>query len=92
MDFQKEFRRRLREDLTAIKDELVSSAVEEYKQCVEAQLSEVVDDFLASVSCELMMQCDPITLRRDFVVEVKYRGERDATRDCGESLQDKQQE
>ena len=92
MDFQKEFRRRLEKDLTAIKEELISSALEEYRQCLEAQLSEVVDDFLASVSCTLMTQQDLLTLRRDFVLEVCYRGERNATRDCGESLQDKQQE
>lgn len=92
MNLQDMFRKKLREDLEEQKKQMIEAAVEEYRETLNATLSDVVDRFVDNIHCSMLSQTDPFTMRQRFELRINLGDEFYATRYTDKGGEDKQQE
>ena len=92
MTLQDKFVSQLRKDLEEQKKGLIEEAVEEYRETLNATLSDVVDRFVDSIHCSMLSQTDPFTMGQRFELRINLGDEFYASRDTAKGNEDKQQE
>lgn len=92
MNLQEMFRRKLREELEEQKRQMIEAAVEEYRETLEATLSDVVDKFVDGIYCSCCSKFDPEIMRQSLEFSVVLGGELYASRDTAKGSEDKKQE
>ena len=92
MNLQDMFRKKLREDLEEQKKQMIEAAVEEYRETLDATLSDVVDRFVDGIHCSIYSKSDPEIMRQSLEFRVVLGDEFHASRDTAKGSEDKQQE
>lgn len=92
MNLQDMFRRKLREDLEEQKRQMIEAAVEEYREALDATLSEVVDSFVDNIYCSVCSTFNQENMRHDLEFHVVLGDDYYASRDTAKGNEDKQQE
>ena len=92
MTLQDKFVSQLRKYLEEQKKGLIEEAVEEYRETLNATLSEVLDRFVDNIHCSALSQMDPFTMRQRLELRINLGDEFHATRDTAKGNEDKQQE
>lgn len=81
MTLQDKFISQLRKDLEEQKRGLIEEAVEEYRETLDATLSDVVDRFVDSIHCSVLSQMDTITMKQRLELRITLGDEFYASRD-----------
>ena len=92
MTLQDKFVSQLRKDLEEQKKGLIEEAVEEYRETLNATLSEVLDRFVDNIHCSVLSQMDTVTMRQQLELRINLGEEFYATRYTDKGGEDKQQE
>ena len=92
MTLQDKFVSQLRKDLEEQKRGLIEEAVEEYRETLNATLSEVLDRFVDNIHCSTLSQMDPFTMRQQLELRINLGDGFYATRYTDKGGEDKQQE
>lgn len=92
MTLQDKFVSQLWKDLEKQKKGLIEEAVEEYRETLNATLSEVLDRFVDNIHCSVLSQMDPISMRQRLELRITLGDEFHATRYTDKGGEDKQQE
>lgn len=89
MTLQDKFASQLRKDLEEHKKGLIEEAVEEYRDSLNAILSDVVDKFVNSIACNVLLQTDPVSLNQHLEFHIVIGDEFSASRDTAKGCKDK---